>query len=951
MGRTPDRVVAATYRLQLSRDMGFRKARDLVGYLDALGITELYLSPVLRSRASSTHGYDVVDPAHLDPKLGEPGDFVLLAQELEARGLGLLLDIVPNHMAAVPSNPWFRDVLEKGQRSPFARFFDIDWSEEDRTLLPVLAEPFAEALEKGLLSLEIGDTGLVLRYGDRIFPLDPASYGNLLAHGGDRLEEALAPDDPLLAEWRRLLGRIEALPPHSSSEAGPGATGSRREEIKRRLLALYGSREALRDFVDANLQEFNDTADPSRLEALLEQQAYRLSFWRRSLSRLNYRRFFTVSELIGVRVEDPEVFESTHALLLRLAAEKRVTGFRVDHIDGLRDPEEYLHRLRARLEAAGAPDFFLVVEKILARGEELPPSWPVDGTTGYEFAREAGGVLCEPRGVERMRQIYAALTGETRGLAEISRAEKKRVIETRLAAELRSLAGTLRRLAEGAGLELTEGSLSRVLAEVTASLGVYRTYVRGSGPGATDRFRIDEAVERAGRSAGQAGPALEFLSRVLRLDFPEDLPASEHEAWVSFVLRWQQFTPPAMAKGVEDTAFYLYHAVLCLNEVGGDGEASSENEFHAFQLRRLGHFRGSLNATSTHDTKRSEDARARIAVLTEIPDEWAGRWQKWSAWNAGHRLVVKGREVPDAAGEALLYETLLGAWPLDGAEADGPAFRNRVDAFLVKAAREGKRHSSWIDPDLEYEAALTRFARAILEPSGEPFRGDFLEFQGRIALAGAVASLSQALLKVACPGVPDLYQGTEIWDFSLVDPDNRRPVDFARRRALLEGLDLAEREDRSALLESLREGWKDGRIKLYLLSRALRFRRSHPCLFRDGSYVALRARGRRNEHVLAFARRLDGDSVITIAPRWTTRLARVGSAFGRLDLDGARLPLPAGMPRRWHNVFTGSEVTASDAADGAELDVHDVLSEFPVALLWSRPDSPAPRRDATAKRP
>jgi (1->4)-alpha-D-glucan 1-alpha-D-glucosylmutase len=939
MARTPDRV-AATYRLQLSRSTGFRQVRALVEYLDSLGVTDLYLSPILRARASSTHGYDVIDPTRLDPKLGDPEDFGALARDVEGRGLGLLLDIVPNHMAAVPSNPWFRDVLEKGQRSPFARFFDIDWSAEDRTLLPVLAEPLGEALEKGLLSLEIADAGLVLRYGDRTFPVDPASYRDLLTHGGERLEESLAPDDPLRAEWRRLLDRIEALPPHSSTEASPVATGTRREGIKRRLLALYRSREALRDFLDESLQELNDASDPSRLEALLERQAYRLAFWRVSLSRLNYRRFFTVSELIGVRVEDPEVFEATHALLLRLAAEGRVTGFRIDHIDGLRDPEEYLSRLRARLEAVGAPDLFLVVEKILARDEGLPPSWPVDGTTGYEFAREAVGILCDPEGVERMRQAYALRTGETRAPGEIGRATKKRIIVTRLAAELRSLGRTLRRLAAGAGMDLPEENLSRALVEVTSGLGVYRSYVRAAPVREADRARIKDAVDRARRAAGETiAPSLEFLSRVLRLDFPEHLPPSRREEWLAFVLRWQQFTPPAMAKGVEDTAFYRFHALLCLNEVGSDGEASSEDGFHAFQAERLAAFRGSLNATSTHDTKRSEDIRARIAVLSEIPDEWERRLERWSSWNAGLRSVEKGGAVPDPSAETLLYQTLLGAWPLEEPGGEISAFRDRLDAFLVKAAREGKRHSSWIDPDLEYERALTAFARAILEPSSGPFRADFLDFQARVAVHGAIGSLSLVLLKVLCPGVPDVYQGTEIWDFSLVDPDNRRAVDFGRRRALLEDLDVSERQDRRALLEDLRGRWKDGRIKLYLLSRALRFRRRHALLLRDGSYLPLRARGRRGEHVLAFARRLGGEAAVAIVPRWTTRLTTPESGFGRLDLAGARLPLPVAMPGRWRNVLTGRDVAARDAGNGAELDVAEALEAFPVALLSSSPEA------------
>ncbi len=942
MSIDPEHLPSSTYRIQFRRDVGFAAAADLVPYLAALGITDLYASPLFRSRPESTHGYDVVDPRMLDPRLGSAEEFDSLARSLSERGMGILLDIVPNHMAATAGNPWFRDVLEKGMRSPFARFFDIDWGQEEKTLLPILGEPLAEAIEKGYLSLEINDSGLVVRYFERAIPLDPATYGGILLRDSERLGDALDAEDPLRREFRGLLDRIEALPP--SSERPEGPPGGRREKVKRRLLELYRSRETLREFLDENIQQFNDTAqDPALLTGLLEQQAYRLAFWREAARRLNYRRFFNISDLIGMRVEDPEVFEAVHALALRLAGEGKIRGLRVDHVDGLLDPEAYLKRLQSRLAAsAGRPGpFYLVVEKILEGKESLQESWPVCGTTGYEFLRDVQGLFLDPRGLEMLREANARRTGEKRSREDQAYEQKQRIIETRLAAE----AGSLARELEGIGREIPGAEtipardLERALVAVTACLPVYRTYIRGLGVSPEDREILEGALAGAARRGAATPAALGLLARVLRLDVSASVPPGRRQACLAFVQRWQQFTGPAMAKGVEDTLFYLSTALLSVNEVGSVGEAVSVEEFHRRMERRLRLWPHGLNATSTHDTKRSEDVRSRLNVLTQIAPEWEECLDRWREWNAPRRSRVRQWAVPDASEETLLYQTLLGAWPLEESEED--AFRERLRGVLVKSLREGKHHSRWTDPDIEYEEAFLGFADRILEPSPENrFLADFQTLHRRLAAEGALQSLSQALLKVVAPGVPDLYQGAELWDFSLVDPDNRRPVDFPKRRAALSELDDAARRDLPALLGTLRRRWQDGRIKLYLLSRALRVRSASPSLFARGQYLPIDVRGPDGPGWIALARRRGDDWILAAVPRRIAGRQSAQAPLGEFPPAEASLSLPPAAPREWKDAWTGEGRTP----EGGRLSVSALVRSFPVCLLLS--ESVAARRSA-----
>ncbi len=934
MSVEPERVPGATYRIQFRRDFGFARAADLAPYLAALGVTDLYASPLFRARPESTHGYDVVDPRTLDPRLGAAGDFDSMSRALSARGMGLLLDIVPNHMAATAANPWFRDVLEKGGRSPFAGIFDIDWSEDERTLLPILGEPLSEAIASGRLSLELADSGLVVRYYDRVIPLDPATYGALLLHRSDRLEEALDGEDPLRREFRLLLDRVEALPPYSERPAeGAEPTGGRREAVKRRLIDLYRSRATLREFVDENIMEFNDTArDPALLAGLLEQQAYRLAFWREAARLLNYRRFFNISDLIGVRVEDPDVFEATHALTLRLAGEGKVTGLRVDHIDGLLDPGEYLTRLQSRLAAsAGRPGpFFVVVEKILEGPEPLPPEWPVCGTTGYDFLCDVQGLFLDPAGLESLRRDFARRTGDARRIHEAAFEEKRRIIRMRLAPEARSLARELEPIAREAteAGELDPSELEAALVDVTAGLLVYRTYVCDLEVRPRDRDAIASAITAARSRGAASSAAVDVLERILRLEFPDALPAERRRAWLAFLLRWQQFTGPAMAKGVEDTAFYRLNSLLAVNEVGSDGEALSVDRFHARMEQRQRIWPHALNATSTHDTKRSEDVRARLTALTHMASEWERHLDHWMEWNAPHRGRIRNQAVPDASEEILLYQTLLGAWPFSDDEID--EFRRRLRGVLVKSLREGKVHSNWNDPDAAYEAPVLRFADRILEDTpGNRFLADFHAFRAPVSAEGAVRSLAQTLLKIAAPGVPDFYQGMELWDLSLVDPDNRRPVDFGLRQAALAELDARAAQDLPALLEDLCRHWTDGRIKLFVTSRALRVRASLPELFARGRYVPVGARGEDGSRLIAFARNRGNDWILTAAPLRAASLPSDGTPFGGFSFGDAAFALPPGAPRTWMDAFTGENRSAADG----NLPASSLFRQFPVSLL------------------
>lgn len=856
------RIPKSTYRLQLNRDFTFRDLEAIVPYLEALGVSDIYSSPIFEARSGSTHGYDVVDPTRVNPELGTREELDRILEGLARRQMGFLMDIVPNHMATQDQNRWWMDVLTNGPASNYARFFDIDWSSstgkpnlENKVLLPVLGRPYGEALEAGELKLVREDGQLWIRYFDHRFPLSKKSQDGL-----------------------------------------------------------------------KNLARVNNNSE--ELDRILEQQFYRLADWHLAAEELNYRRFFDIGELIGVCVEDETVFEATHQLIRELVSSGKATGLRVDHVDGLHDPIGYLRRAR---HLAGGRETYLVVEKILDSKERLPDEMPVEGTTGYDFLNLVNSIFIDRKGIAGLRETYREFTGVTEDFREIVYGRKRRAVARLFAGEVNRLSRQLAALAAGdrVARDIPLSILIHALVDITSSLPVYRTYTNSPIVSPRDRAYIDEAVAQARRLGGDERrlPAYEFLRRLLVLDIEADQEAAPE--WLRFVMQWQQLTGPAMAKGFEDTALYVYYPLLSLNEVGGDPELRQEttglDAFHRRNQEFLQHWPHTLNATTTHDTKRSEGARSRLNVLSEIPEETRRCVRRWKKWNASKKRRLNGVEVPNSNEEFLLYQTLLGSWPLHRSEV--PEFKKRLDGFIEKALREAKNNSSWTAPRVEYERAFQTFARSILSPSpSNRFFRDFQEFQPRIAFFAAINALSQLALKLTAPGVPDFYQGTEVWDFSMVDPDNRRPIEFQTRSRMLAELKSPALDDRSLLRE-----WPDGRIKMLVTERGLSFRREHPELFASGSYLPLRARGAFRDNVIAFARVLDNQWSITVAPRFPTRLVRSGKfPLGETWKD-TRVSLPREAPRQWTNVLTGESLTTR-----GRLNLSEVLSTLPVAILRSR---------------
>jgi (1->4)-alpha-D-glucan 1-alpha-D-glucosylmutase len=953
----PARVPVSTYRLQFHRRFGFRDAHAILPYLDALGVTDVYASPLLAARRGSAHGYDVTDPTRLNPDLGREEEFDAFVDALRERRMGLLLDIVPNHMAASGENRWWMDVLEHGEGSPFSGFFDVDWRSakkalERKVLLPILGGPYGRVLESKELSLRLERGGFFIHYHGARLPIAPKTYARILACRLDALEENFGPEHPAFRELWDLIAAVEHLPGEVPAEPAAAAEWRQREEsVKERLHALYTGRAEIRAHVDGNLRLFRGTrGDPGSfdlLDRLLSEQHYWLSFWRLANEEINYRRFFAVSDLVSLRVEDPRVFEASHAMVLRLVREGKATGLRVDHIDGLYDPAGYLARLRDALAPEGAegrpPPPYLAVEKILAGDESLPAEWPVSGTTGYDFLNVVNGLFVSAGGARRLDGVYARFTGRKQDFDTVVYEKKKLIAESLFAGEMHSLGQHLGRLAERDryARDLPRKELREALVEVTACFPVYRTYVRDFDIAARDARYIGKALRDARRRNTEASaPVFDFLRRVLLLEGAPVLSADRNEEWLRFLMRWQQFTGPIMAKGYEDTALYVHNRLVSLNEVGGEpaGAGTPVGAFHKRAADIPARWPHTMNATSTHDTKRGEDVRARINVLSEMSEEWEKRVARWSGWNEGKKRAWGGRRAPDRNEEFLLYQTLVGAWPPEG--EDSSSLAERIQAYMLKAVREAKVHTRWIRPNPEHERAVREFVDAILDPGpGNRFLEDFLPFQRKVARYGAWNGLSQALVKIASPGVPDFYQGTELWDLRLVDPDNRGPVDFALRERMLR--DLSERESAglSPLLRELVSRPEDGRIKLFLTWKALRFRREKRDLFLSGAYLPVFVSGGRKEHVLAFARRKGEDWALAAAPRLLTRLLPPEAAPLGREVWGARggLILPEGAPARWRNVLTGERAHASAEGDHRVLPLRDVFRDFPAAFLAPEP--------------
>ncbi|HEX3922343.1 MAG TPA: malto-oligosyltrehalose synthase [Streptosporangiaceae bacterium] len=875
---------AATYRVQLHAGFTFDDAARIAGYLAALGVSHLYCSPYLQAAKGSTHGYDVVDPGHLNAELGGEAGHRELREQLDRAGLGQVLDIVPNHMALDGrNNAWWWDVLENGPSSVYASYFDIDWDPPQRklaatVLMPVLGDQYGRVLEAGELVVRRQGGSFTVRYHDHEAPISPRTLGDLLASAAARSgSEELA---SLALAFSRL--------PHARRTDRAAVTERHRDKevLRARLADLTAARPAVAAAIDAEVEALN--RDPDALDDLLSQQNYRLAYWRTGAEELSYRRFFDIETLAGLRVEDPAVFADTHRLILALVADGTLDGLRVDHVDGLADPEGYLVRLR---DATGG--VYVVVEKILEASEELPQSWPVAGTSGYEFLNHVNQLFTDSRHEAAMRACYAAFTGEEQDYADVVYAAKLQIMRDELGAEMERLAGLLADVCEQHRRQRdhTRRELREALRELLAAFGVYRTYFRAGHPAtAADRAHVAAAVV----TARQRRPDLDielisFIGDLLTGAYP-----GAEEA--SFAVRFAQVSAPVMAKGVEDTAFYRYLPLVSLNEVGGDPGRFGRPvaDFHHAMASAARHWPEAMLTLSTHDTKRSGDVRARLSLLSELPGEWERAVAGWADGNERH----KRDGWPDRNAEYLLYQTLVGAWPIDV---------GRASAFMLKAAKEAKVHTSWTDPNARYDDALSAFVTAVLADRG--FVAGLEEFLAtrRLVELGRVTSLAQTALLLTCPGIPDLYQGTELWDLSLVDPDNRRPVDYERRRELLEHLAGAGPEEALARAD-------EGGPKQWLIHRVLGHRRRHPGAYRPGSgYEPLHAHGHLARHVVAFAR---SGGLAVVVPRLVARLDT--------GWPGTVVDLPDG---DWRDILTG------DPVPGGPAPVATLLRRFPVAVL------------------
>lgn len=921
----------ATYRIQFSPAFGFQAAHSVISYLADLGISDLYASPIFKAVKGSLHGYDVVDPNQLNPELGGLSDFEALAAKLKEYKIGWIQDIVPNHMAMDPENRLLMDILENGSSSRYFQFFDVQWdhpsaSLHNRILVPFLGRFYGECLEAGEIKLQYGPEGFKVAYFDIAFPLRIESYLNIFKNL-TLLTRKLADDNP---DFIKLLGILYVLKSLSSSDE-PGERSNQIKFIQRTLWELYSSNATIKAFVDETLRTFNGEKGKAEsftlLDDLLSQQLFRLSFWKVAAEEINYRRFFCVNGLISLRVEDEHVLNYTHGLIFDLVERGIVTGLRIDHVDGLYDPTSYLQKVRGR-----APTSYIVVEKILYPDEDLPPFWPVQGTTGYDFTNYVNELFCQKENERAFSRIYSSVTGLKNSYEEVVRDNKKLMIQEDMASDVHNLALLLKKISsrDRHGSDITLNALRRALTEVLAVFPVYRTYISQVEVSDNDRKTILDAVNRARANFPALLHGFTFVRRFLLLDFPDYVSEEEKRDWLHFAMRFQQLTGPVMAKGVEDTTLYGYNRLMSLNEVGGrpDRFGCSLEEFHNFNTIKRDLWPDSINTTSTHDTKRGEDVRARINVLSEMPVEWLKRLRTWIKINRGKKKHVQGMAVPDRNDEYFLYQTLIGAWPFSDSEY--PEFITRIKEYIVKAVREAKVHTAWLKPDTEYEDAYVSFVEKILPRSrANAFLKDIIPFCRRVSHFGMLNSLSQTLIKITSPGVPDFYQGSELWDLSLVDPDNRRPVDFEKRRAMLAGIREQDDADISGLIRDLLATREDGRIKLFLIYKALKAKKAHREIFRSGIYLPLESTGRFGRHVIAFAWRYQRQWALVIAPRFLSHLVQEGDfPLGRQVWRDTEVILPDGAPAAWRNVITGEVLSA-----GKALTVGEILLSFPVALL------------------
>ena len=969
----------STYRIQFHNGFKLEQARDLVDYLHDLGVSHLYASPFLEARAGSMHGYDIINHERLNPEIGTEEDLRALVRDLNAHGMSIVLDIVPNHMGVSTSTPWWRDVLQHGRASKYADFFDIDWHPlkpelHNKLLLPLLGGQYGEELEQGRLQVLNKDGELVVRYYDHDFPLDPQTlplaFEGLgpLRNGHDN---TAAPDLQKLAE---MIEQLRSLPQHSSSDPEQSKERYRLwEDVRPQWQSLLQQSKAVKELLERALNHINGKPGDPRsfdlLHLLLELQVYRLAHWRVSGEEINYRRFFDINDLVGLRMENPQVFAATHRMLRRLLAEKMITGVRIDHCDGMLNPRQYLIRLQLLYADAlvNGPEplspygengvslevqqifaqrdwvddkhpLYAVVEKILEPGEDLPEEWPIDGTSGYEFTNLVNGIFINQESERAFTRIYLRCVGQIADVDTLIYHSKKLIMNIALASEVNVLTHLLGEISSSdrRARDFTLKTLRDSIRETIACFPVYRTYIDERGEyTARDKEYVQFAIRRAKRlNAGMSDRVFDFLRETLLLEGGR-LDEMMYRRRLYFALKFQQLTGPVMAKGLEDTVCYVYNRFVSVNEVGGTPKhfGIDLTKFHSVNARRAERWPASMLATSTHDTKRSEDVRARLNVLSEMPKLWAGFVMRARRLNRNKKVTISdGRVVPDGNEEYLLYQTLVGMWPWKSEAKDRAEIVQRVQDYMTKAVHEAKVNLSWVNQNPEYVEALRKFISDIL--IGRPRAKNFItlleEFSDSIAFFGAINSLAQTTLKLMAPGNPDIYEGTELWDFSLVDPDNRRPVDFALRRQLLSELRTS---DALELCKEMLAKYEDGRIKMWVTMRGLELRREHSELFRSSSYVPLEPSSH-SQHVCVFARALEREKHVEMAivavPRFSYTLmgGAMQSPIGQVWQDAA-IKLPQGAPSEFENIFTGEHLHSEDGT----LLCRDMFSNFPVCVL------------------
>jgi (1->4)-alpha-D-glucan 1-alpha-D-glucosylmutase len=926
------RIPEATYRLQFNRSFGFKAAEGIVPYLADLGISDLYASPIFKARKESSHGYDVVDPNRLNAELGTENHFETLIVTIKNHGIEWLQDIVPNHMAFDSENRMLVDVLENGQYSRYFHFFDIDWNHpyesiKGRILAPFLGKTYGEVLEEGKLMLRYQREGFSIRYYNLTFPLRIESYVSVLTYRLDELKQQMGRDNP---HFINLLGVLYVLQTLESQESA----SERYDQItfiKRMLWELFERNEDIRRFIGENVRLFcGQSGHPEsfdHLDNLLYDQFFRLSFWKVATEEINYRRFFSLNELICLRMEDRDVFDQGHLLVFQLIDDSKIAGLRIDHVDGLYDPAAYLERVRER-----SGDRYILVEKILRMDEELPSSWPVQGTTGYDFMNYLNGLFCMRRNEKKFSKVYSHFTGLKTPYENLMLEKKRLIIEKHMGGDVDNLALVLKSVSarDRYGRDITLSGLRRALVEVLVSFPVYRTYIRNGRRSEKDVEYIETTMKKAVQNNPGMLKEFDFINRFLVLEPADYLSEEEKTNWNHFIMRFQQFTGPLMAKGFEDTTLYVYNRLLSLNEVGGDPSrfGVSVEAFHHFNEIRNQKRPHSMNATSTHDTKRGEDVRARINVLSEMPDEWRMKLKSWGKINRRAKSKVKGLRVPDTNDEYFLYQTLMGAFPFS--EKIDDEFIHRVKEYAVKSVREAKVHTAWLQADRDYENAYLSFISKILDTARDNvFLNDFISFQRKISRFGIFNGLSQTLLKITCPGVPDFYQGTEMWDLNLVDPDNRRPVDFKKRIALLKYIQERSRYDSLELVEELMGTKEDGRIKFFLIYKALKVRKELGDLFRHGRYIPLQTRGKFQDHVIAFARNRENKWAVAIASRFLAGLMEDEESWlGEGIWQDTAVLLPENAPRVWTDRITDQPIE-----EETRLSIGKSLRHLPATLL------------------